>query len=65
MTSKIEEWNNERILKRMKIIKIEKVKKFVAYLHDKNEYVIHITNLKQTLNHRLVFKKVHKVIKFD
>ena len=55
MTWKIEEWNNERILKRMKIIKIEKVEKFVANLHDKNEYVIHITNLKQTLNHRLVF----------
>ena len=27
-------------------MKIEKVKKLVANLHDKNEYVIHITNLK-------------------
>ena len=40
MTWKIEEWNNERILKRMKRNKIEKVEKFVANLHDKNEYVI-------------------------
>ena len=46
-------------------MKIEKVKKLVANLHDKNEYVIHIRNLKQTLNHGLVLKKVHRVIKFD
>ena len=46
-------------------MKIEKVKKPVANLHDKNEYVIHIRNLKQTLNHGLVLKKVHRVIKFD
>ena len=37
-------------------IKIEKVEKLVANLHDKTEYVIHITNLKQTLNHGLVNK---------
>ena len=36
----------------------------VADLHDKTEYVIHIRNLKQALNLGLVFKKVHKVIKF-
>ena len=30
--------------------KIEKVEKFVANLHDKCEYVIHIRNLKQALN---------------
>ena len=46
-------------------MKIEKVKKLVANLHDKTEYVIHIGNLKQALNHRLVLKKVHKVIKFN
>ena len=46
-------------------MKIEKVKKLVANLHDKNAYVIHIRNLKQTLNHGLVLKKVHRVIKFD
>ena len=41
-------------------MKIEKVKKLVANFHDKTEYVIHIRNLKQTLNHGLVFKNVHK-----
>ena len=38
---------------------IEKVEKLIANLHDKNEYVIHIRNLKQTLNHGLVLKKLH------
>ena len=46
-------------------MKIEKVEKLVTNLHDKTEYVIHIRNLKQTLNHGLVLKKVHKVIKFN
>ena len=46
-------------------IRIEKVEKFVANLHDKTEYVIHIRNLKQALNHGLVLKKVHRVIKFN
>ena len=46
-------------------IKIEKVKKVVANLHDKTEYVIHIRNLKQAPNSRLVLKKIQKVIKFD
>ena len=40
------------------------MKKLVANLHDKTEYAIRIINLKQTLNHRLVLKKVHRVIKF-
>ena len=43
------------LLERMKI---EKVEKLVANLHDKEEYVIHILNLKQALNHGLVLKKV-------
>ena len=46
-------------------MKLEKVKKLVANLHDKTEYVIHIRNLKQRLNHGLILKKVHKVIKFN
>ena len=46
-------------------MKIEKVEKLVATLHDKTEYIIHIRNLKQALNHGLVLKKVHKVIKFN
>ena len=46
-------------------IKIEKVKKIVANLRDKTEYVIHIGNLKQASNSRSVLKKIQKVIKFD
>ena len=38
-------------------MKIEKVGKLVDNLHDKTEYVIHIKNLKQALNHGLVLKK--------
>ena len=34
-------------------------------LHDEKEYVIHIRNLKQELNHVLVLKKVHGVMKFN
>ena len=45
-------------------MKIEKVEKLVTNLHDKTEYVIHIRNLKQALNHGLILKKVHRVIKF-
>ena len=46
-------------------MKIEKVEKLVANLHDKTEHNIHITNLKQALNHGLVLKKVHRGIKFN
>ena len=46
-------------------MKIEKVEKLVTNLHDKTEYVIHIRNLKQALNHGLILKKVHRVIKFN
>ena len=46
-------------------MKIEKVEKLVINLNDKTEYVTHIRNLKQALNHRLIFKKIHRVIKFD
>ena len=45
-------------------MKIEKVEKLVTNLHDKTEYAIHIRNLKQALNHGLILKKVHRVIKF-
>ena len=31
----------------------------------KNNYVAHIRTLKQTLNHRLVLKKAHKVSEFN
>ena len=46
-------------------MKIEKIENLVTYLHDKTEYVIHIRNLKQARNHGLVFKKVHRIIKFN
>ena len=38
-------------------MKIEKVEKTVINLYDKTEYVMHISNLKQALNHRLIWKK--------
>ena len=43
---------------------IEKVEKLVATLHEKVEYVIQIRNLNQALNHGLVFKKLHTIVKF-
>ena len=46
-------------------MKLEKAEKRVINLHDKTEYVIHIRNLKQPLNHALVSKKIHRVIKFN
>ena len=50
------------LLERMKI---ENFQKLAANLHDKTEYFAHIRNLKQALNHRLVLKKVHRVIQFN
>ena len=41
-----------------KKMKIEKVEKLEANLHDKAEYVIHIRNLKQALNHGLVLNLI-------
>ena len=46
-------------------MKIEKIEKLVADLHNNKEYVIQIRNLKQALNNGLVLKKVHRVIKFN
>ena len=34
-------------------------------MYDKGEYVIHIRNLKQALNHGSILKKVHRIIKFN
>ena len=45
--------------------KVEKVEKLVANLHDKAEYVTSIRYFRQVLNHGLVLKKVHRVIKFN
>ena len=38
-------------------MKVEKVKKLVTNLHDKNEFVIHIRNSNQPLSQRLILKK--------
>ena len=50
-------------------MKIEKAEKLVAEVHNKTEYYIHIRNLKQALNHGLVFflkkKKADRLIKFN
>ena len=46
-------------------MKLEKVKKVVANLHDKTEYVIQIRKLKQALNHGLNLKKIYRVVKFN
>ena len=45
--------------------KIEKVKKLVCTVQDKERYVVHIKALKQALNHGLIFKKVHTIIQFN
>ena len=42
-------------------MKIGKVENLVANLHDKTEYVIHVTNIKSWIT----FEKVHNVIKFN
>ena len=38
-------------------MKIKKVEKLVASLHDKIDYVIHIRNLKQTIKSCISFKR--------
>ena len=43
-------------------MKIHKVEKLVVNLRDKKEYVNHVRNLKQTLNHGLVFKKIVELL---
>ena len=47
---------------KMELVKVEKL---VTNLHDKNEYVAHIRNLKQALNHGVILKKVRRVIKLN
>ena len=45
--------------------KIGKCNKLVCDFHDKKNYVVHINALKQTLNHGLILRKVHRVIQFN
>ena len=46
-------------------MKLEKVEKHVVNLHYKTGHLINIRNLEHPLNHGLVLKKVHRVIKFN
>ena len=46
-------------------MKIDKCKRLVCNLHDKNKYVVHIKSLKQALNHGLKLKMIHRIIKFN
>ena len=41
--------------------RIQKVEKLKANLEEKKEYLIHIKNLKQALNHRLVCKDIESL----
>ena len=45
-------------------MKINKVDKLICNVQNKRNYVVHITALKQALDHVLILKKVHRVIKF-
>ena len=46
-------------------MEFNKCEKFVCTVQDKKNYAIHINVLKQALNHGLILKKVHRVIKFN
>ena len=45
--------------------KIGKTNKLSTNLFNKKNYAIHTASLKQPLDHRLIFNKVHKEIQFD
>ena len=45
--------------------KINKCKKLICSIEDKEKYVVHIRALKQALNHGLILEKVHRVIQFN
>ena len=46
-------------------LNINKTKKLVCNLHDKKNYVAHISVLQQALDHRLKLRKVHRAIEFN
>ena len=46
-------------------MKISKCSKLVCNLYHKKNYVVHKEFLKQALDHRLILKKVHRVIQFN
>ena len=43
-------------------MKIQKIEKLVANVHDKTEYVIHIRNLKEALNQILVLQRFKEIL---
>ena len=43
---------------------MKKSKRLLANLHDKTQYVTGIRNSKRALSHRLVLKKLHRILKF-
>ena len=46
-------------------IKIDKCNKLICNVFNKKKYFTHINSLKQTLNHGLKLKKIHRMIKFN
>ena len=46
-------------------MKINKCTKLVCNVQDKENYVVHISALKQALNHGLRLTKVHRIIQFN
>ena len=46
-------------------IKINKCYKLICNLYDKNNYLLHISLLRQALNHGLILIKVRRVITFN
>ena len=46
-------------------MKIDKCKKLVCNLRNKEKYFVHVSSLNQALNHGLKLKKVHRIIEFN
>ena len=46
-----------------KVMKIEKFEKLVVNLYDQTEYIMQKVNLKQSLNHGLFLKNLHRIVK--
>ena len=46
-------------------MEVSKCKKLICNLYDRKNYVDQINSLRQALNHGLILKKVHRVIKFN
>ena len=58
-------FNSHRLTISTEKKKVEKVKKLICSIEDKEKCVIHVRDLKQALNHGLKPKKVHRVSKFN